>query len=227
MKTHIAAALALILSTSAGLAGSFTEPPVDPVVPTPAPPAYNWTGAYAGVGIGYLRQRDRSPGASFVLSPTNGAQLSALIGYNWQGTGPLVVGGEAMIAGGRVRGSGLCSNTAFTCSSSVGTTAALRMRIGVAQDRTLFFMTAGLAHMSVTHRTERQPDPGLTSVTRSRGAWTVGLGVEHAMMNGWNIRGDVEAYRLRGGTYILDNNLNYSPRRGQATAARLTLVRRF
>jgi len=189
--------------------------------------AFNWTGGYAGVGIGYLRQRDTERAPGFVLAPARGAQLSALIGYNWQGAGAFVVGGEMMVAGGSVRGNVPCGNPAFNCATRVGSTAALRLRLGVANDRTLVFMTAGVARMSVTHSTELQPVPGLTSVTVGRNASTVGVGIEQAMMNGWNIRGEVEGYRLRAGTYILDNNLNYSPPRGRASAARLTLVRRF
>lgn len=228
MKRFCIAAALLALTTSAGLAGSLADPPVEPMVPAPAPqPAFNWTGAYAGLGLGLMNQRDTAPPGGFVLAPARGGELSALIGYNWQGDSAFVFGGEAMIATGRVRGAEPCSNPVFECRSSVGSTAALRLRLGVAQDRTLFFITAGVAQMSVTHSTELQPSPGLTSVRRGRSAATLGIGIEHAMAGNWNIRGDIETYRLRGGTYILDNNLDYSPARGNATAARLTLVRRF
>lgn len=224
----LAAAFALLsLGATAAHAGGRIVPIEPPVIPPAPPAAFNWTGAYAGLGIGMLRQSDTPEIGTRVLAPARGAQLSALLGYNWQGAGAFVLGGEVMIAGGNADGAEPCANAAFSCATDIGTTAALRLRLGVAQDRTLFFVTAGVARMSVTHSTELQPAPGLTSVSVNRNAATFGIGVEHAMLNGWNVRGDLEAYRLRSGTYTLDNALNYNATRGTATAARLTLVRRF
>lgn len=228
MKSTLAALAVVVATSSAALAGGNVVP-VDPIVPPPPPaPVFNWTGGYAGLGIGMLRQSDTAAGgAPFVLAPARGGQVSALLGYNYQGAGAFVIGGELMVAGGSVDGAEPCANPVFECATDVGSTAALRLRMGVAQDRTLFFVTAGVARMSVTHSTELQPVPGLTSASVNRNATTFGIGAEHAMTNGWNIRGDLEAYRLRSGTYILDAGGNYSASRGTATAARLTLVRRF
>ena len=227
---QVLAALALI---SMSATGAYADSKMDlapkrVVSPPPVVATYNWTGAYAGLGLGYLRQSDTQFSPTRILAPARGAELSVLLGYNFQGATPLVFGGEIMLAAGSVKGDEPCANPAYTCASEVKTTAALRGRVGFAQDRTLFFMTAGVAKMSVTHSTDNSPAlPGLTSVSDNRTALTLGLGVEHAMMNGWNIRGDVEGYRLRGGNYTLDAGLNYSPPRGTAIAARVTMVRRF
>jgi outer membrane immunogenic protein len=230
MKRICTALTALVVGVSPALAGGYGVAPTEPVVHTQvhAAPAFNWTGGYAGLGIGMMRQSDTAlNGPAFVLAPARGSQLSGLLGYNYQGAGAFVFGGELMVAGGSVDGAEPCDNASYECATDVGTTAALRLRMGVAQDRNLFFVTAGVARISVTHSTEQQPSPGLTSVTVNRNATTFGIGVEHAMLNGWNIRGDLEAYRLRSGTYPLDFGLDYSTSRGTASAARLTFVRRF
>jgi outer membrane immunogenic protein len=229
MQRFVTTLAALTLSATAAFAGGRVTP-VEPIVqpPAPAAQAFNWTGAYAGLGIGAIRQSDTARnGPGFVLAPARGGQVSGLLGYNWQGAGPLVLGAEVMIAGGSVRGSAPCANPAFVCATSMGTTAALRLRLGMAQDRTLVFVTAGLARAEIRHSTEAQPFPGLTAVSLGRNGVTMGIGVEQAMAQGWNLRGEIEGYRFRSGTYTLDFGSDYSASRGVATAARLTLVRRF
>ena len=56
--------------------------------------------------------------------------------------------------------------------------------------------------------------------------WTVGLGIEHAMANGWNLRGDLEHYRFRTADYTFTGEPPFSTRT-RANVVRLSLVRRF
>ncbi|ATX65865.1 outer membrane protein [Roseinatronobacter bogoriensis] len=73
---------------------SKTGPSVqEPVVSTPAPPAaparFNWTGGYAGAGIGYGEMNFRGDGSS------SDAVASLFAGYR-QDLGNVVLGGEAL-----------------------------------------------------------------------------------------------------------------------------------
>jgi outer membrane immunogenic protein len=78
--------------------------------------------------------------------------------------------------------------------TNVRSLASLRGRVGFAADRTLVFLTAGPAIGNVRHEAV-----GLDSVriVRNANGVVVGVGVEHALANGWNLRGDLEHYRFR------------------------------
>jgi outer membrane immunogenic protein len=224
--TALATTCALVAATGAAQAGSYTPVPVEPPVYTPEAPArFNWTGAYAGLGLAYGRARHTltAGGAPNAFPDGRGGMASVLLGYNWQGAGALVVGGELMLSAGRMNGSGPCPNPLSVCTSSVGNLAAARLRLGVAQDRTLVFMTAGLASASVRYTATS----ALISVADSArvNGWTVGLGVEHAMANGWNLRGDLEHYRFRAANYTFPGEPFTA--RARANVVRLSLVRRF
>jgi opacity protein-like surface antigen len=233
MKPALAAAalsgLALFpaLFPGAALAGGNVVP-VEPVVIAPAPaPTFDWSGAFAGFGLGYGQARHRSvaplPAGAFPAS--RGAVGSLLMGYNWQGAGRLVLGGEVMLSGGRMHGAARCPDPVATCTSTLGTMAAARVRLGLALDRTLVFATLGAATAEVRYTAA---SPVLGDAARGRvNGWTAGLGIEQAMTNGWNLRGEIEHYRFGTGRYSFPVLPASVRTRTEANVVRLTLVRRF
>lgn len=91
------AAVAGLVATEA-VAGdmSKTGPSIqEPMVSTPAPPAaparFNWTGGYAGAGLGYSDMNFRGDGSS------SDAVASLFAGYR-QDLGNVVLGGEAILS---------------------------------------------------------------------------------------------------------------------------------
>lgn len=150
--------------------------------------------------------------------------MSLLGGYNWHGSGNLVWGVEGALTGGAIDVSAPCTNPLWTCASTINYLATIRGRIGVAQDRTLFFATLGPALGSIRNSTQLGAGVPFQD-TRTVAGMTLGIGFENARASGWNLRGDLEYYRFRDTTYNLD--VPYVGNRTTAAVARLSLVRRF
>ncbi len=223
MQKLITAAVALALGAGAAHAGSLTTP-VDPVISVPFMPApavrMGWAGGYAGVGLSYGRATYRTETAPGFWPNGSGFGLGALAGYNWQ-SGSLVYGVEGHISAQRIRGS---TDTAVgEVRTDLSSLASLRGRVGVASDQTLFFVTAGPAIGRVTHRAV---DAGL-SETNSVNGFMVGLGVEQALGNGWNLRGDLEHYRFRTRDFNTAGPGSFPGVGTRANVARISTVFRF
>lgn len=220
-----AATAALTLGAGTAHAGGPTVVVADPVIVAPPPPAaYSWAGAYAGFGLGYGQTSFSFTGVPAGTFPSaRGPVASLLLGYNWQGASPWVIGGEVMLSAGRVRGSTACVAPGLTCSSALDNMAAARLRLGYAQDRTLLFVTLGAASGTERFRIT----DGLVTLTSSArvSGWTAGVGIEHAMRDGWHIRGDLEHYRFRRANHQIGPTPFTSQNR--TNVVRLSLVRRF
>jgi outer membrane immunogenic protein len=186
-----------------------------PPQPTPAP-VWSWAGFYVGGNAGYSVGRDpialtnpssgsptitpAGPLDFFKLAPTGGL-VGGQIGYNWQ-TGNLLLGVEGDWQWAHQADSACvqeCSfffNTASALNyqqtlTSFGTA---RTRIGFAQDRWLWYVTAGGALGRVEDNFSfLETGPGLaitggTIATHNRGGWVVGGGVETALAGPWSAK---------------------------------------
>jgi outer membrane immunogenic protein len=173
---------------------------------------YNWSGFYAGFNVGGAwgnsdvssavvntngsnvsdNQRSNQRFLSAVDSPRlkpSGFTGGGQIGYNYQ-IDKWVLGIEADFSYFGLRDSR--TDTApfpflggtFTTTNSVKTDwlATVRPRLGYAFNRTLLYVTGGLA------ATEdfRESESGSSSKTKA--GWTVGGGVEHAFLNNWSAK---------------------------------------
>ena len=168
-KVLTAAALAvLMMSTAASAADNI--PPARSYTPYVAvSTVYNWTGFYAGINGGYSWGRGDStayfggvPLAS-ASGSSSGFVAGALAGYNWQGNSPLVLGIEADL------------NTV----KDIPWTSSVRGRVGYAFDRWLPYVTGGAAWAKVNFDL-----PG-TSWSETRFGWALGGGVEYAFNRNW------------------------------------------
>lgn len=221
MKLALSAAVSAACFTTTALASG-------PIAPPPAPPpvivssAYDWSGPYVGLGLTYGRG-----GMDDAVSPPDnpdsaGFGVGVLGGYNWQ-RGNLVFGAEVALDFAGRSGDNDCGiGGGFTCQTLENNNASIRGRVGVAQDRTLFFVEAGYATDQRTIQHSLLGVPFFSATARFNGPM-IGVGFERAMgRNGdWRLRGDLEHYMFGTqtfGPYTIDGDL---------TLARLSWIRRF
>lgn len=176
MRTSLIAAALAAFAGSSALAADLPAPPSF----DPPPPAFSWTGFYAGGNVGGVWA---SPSSSVI----GGGQ----IGYNWQ-PGWLMLGAEADIEGMRLRHSALLTNTighSITSNTSVDYLGTVRGRTGVAFSRWLAYATGGLAYTTINH-----DGAGVTGVSGNysgsdnKVGYTVGGGLEWAFLDRWSAK---------------------------------------
>ena len=213
---------ARIVAASVALAfGSTAVRAADLAVKAPEPPAYSWTGCYAGLNLGggtagtnfsstvdpgtHLLDPDPAVVAASGGGAANAIGLAAggQAGCNWQ-SGTVVLGLEGDFD--YFRSSPNFSNntntlsdgvTPFTISQSLTTDflSTLRPRVGIAADRNLAYVTAGVAFTRVSY-TESYSDgaapPGAGTATASKYlvGWTAGAGWEYAFADHWTVRAE-------------------------------------
>jgi outer membrane immunogenic protein len=193
--------------------------------------AYNWTGFYAGVNAGYgwgntntdisfLPSAVAFGEAPFTINSSPSGFIGGIqAGYNYQ-FGKWVLGIEADISGASITGSG--GNNALlrfpsgainpgafsTVSQKMDWFGTVRPRLGVTPiDRVLVYATGGLAygHVSYSTLTQFPATPpiqyqGTDSTTRV--GWTVGGGLEWALMGNWSVKAEYLYYNLGTDTII-------------------------
>lgn len=219
MKRTLLASTAALLIAAPAFAADLPSRQAAPA-PFVAPPAFTWTGFYAGVNAGWTQNEAKvtnrgftgtgGAGAypSFSTSKRGGFIGGLQAGYNQQ-FGNFVAGLEADInfLGNRrgtgaeaVAGLGAAGITGVTASNRLDWLGTVRARAGVAFDRVLVYGTAGLAFGA--------PDQRLTITNAAGGAthfgsknetkvgWTVGGGIEYALLDNLTIRGEYLYYDL-------------------------------
>jgi outer membrane immunogenic protein len=152
-------------------------------------PGFSWTGFYLGVNGGYA-WGDTSWSSTGVDTnyKVKGGLFGGTVGYNLQ-TGLWVWGAEgdfdfAQMTGSSNTGLGVCSGTG--CETRINWLATGRGRIGYANwDRWLPYITGGAAMGAI----KMTPNTGLNE-TKSRLGWTVGAGVEYAMLSNWSLKAE-------------------------------------
>lgn len=197
------AALAAVLITSSVQSADLPRKEAAPApAPVFTPPVFTWTGFYAGVNAGWAGRRER---VGFGVVPglnnpnigsirKNGLTGGIQAGYNWQ-FGSLVYGVEADLQYANLSGSlgpvGLAGGGTATASNKLNWYGTLRPRLGFAINRTLIFVTGGLAWGKTAYRLSSTDGVGNTftmNSTKTRIGWTVGGGVEHALTDKWSAK---------------------------------------
>lgn len=149
-------------------------------------PAFTWSGFYLGLQAGY--GWGTTEAATGTLSSfnqaysydTSGALGGVHAGFNWQAQ-QLVLGVETDIEFAGIDGSGT-GTLGSRYSSSVDVLGSFRGRLGFAADRTLFYITGGLAYGDIATK-------GTDLATSDwRTGWTFGGGIEHAFAPNWTAR---------------------------------------
>jgi outer membrane immunogenic protein len=186
MKRFLLASAGVILAGSMGAASAadLSRPP--PMV-TKAPyyaPYYNWTGFYAGIngGYGFGSSNWSALASSFDV---NGGMFGGQIGYNWQ-FGQFVYGLEGDGDWTDLRGTGNALGCVATvCKTRNDFLATARGRIGYAADRWMPYLTGGLAVGNI-----RTTTPGFSGIDQTNAGWTVGGGLEVALVGNWTAKAE-------------------------------------
>lgn len=168
--------------------------------------AYNWSGFYVGLnGGGGMASADHLDPDRFLAANTKFQQAFGTVGlqsgYNYQ-IGSSVIGLE-----GDYNWVGLDKTKLFALNNGIGSTAnfkfsefgTLRARGGLALDRTLLYVSAGVAFAHIQNRDafdafDGQGRPTTPCCIASEDKWKAGLavgaGVEFALSQNWSVKGE-------------------------------------
>lgn len=203
MRKHfLLSASALMISSSLAYAADLPRRDApSPPEPVAELPIFTWTGFYVGANIGWGGHRSRLRRTNTV--PTGFPALGQIrsnsligglqAGYNWQ-YGAMVLGLETDFQASGASGNlnrVLAGGSRSAASSSVGWYGTLRPRIGYTFDRTLLYVTGGLAYGKLKSRVSGVDGFGntfSTSTGPNRVGWTIGAGVEQAISQHWSAK---------------------------------------
>jgi outer membrane immunogenic protein len=209
MRRYTLAALTAAAGLAIGLVQTASAADIArPVYKAPVMiPAYNWSGFYIGGNVGYGWGDLNATAFGFGLSDSvNGWFGGGQIGYNWQGIGsPWVFGIEVDSQWANIDrnvttiGAGVVANS-FSTLNYFGTA---RARVGYAWDRVLVYGTGGLAWGTNEVGLNVAVGPWAAGVSQSNThvGWTVGGGVEWALVDNWTAKVEY--------LYVKLNNENY------------------
>jgi outer membrane immunogenic protein len=192
MKSILLAGLAVLTLSGTAIAA-------DVVVQEPAA-AYNWIGGYVGAMAGYAWGRSSYsekyyPGYHVDYNP-DGFIGGAYAGYNWQLNNNIVLGGEADIYGGDIKGDNKyyrpdgTPDHDGTGSAKLTAAGSLRARLGYAADRFMPYATGGVAFGRFKYGAEIPYYGSGFSTSKTFTGWTLGAGIEYAFKD--NLIGRVE-----------------------------------
>jgi outer membrane immunogenic protein len=150
-------------------------------------PGFSWTGFYAGINAGYgWAKSDWSSAITTGSTKPKGVLAGLTLGYNLQ-TGSWVWGLEGDIdysgmKGSDASGTGACA--APGCETKNTWFGTARGRLGYAGwDRWLPYITGGAAFGDV-----KMTSAATTSETKTKFGYTLGAGVEYALMTNWSAK---------------------------------------
>jgi outer membrane immunogenic protein len=199
----IALVLSLVIS-----AGATKQALSDGMYVPSARPTFNWSGVYLGATAGYangFHSYDDLAGAflgypGLANDQSQGFAGGGTLGINWQ-DGTLVYGLETDIDwlsnnSKYVDPNGAINNFYPSETNRLDFLGTVRGRLGLAVDRTLLYVTAGLAYgevkNTVQYNSSKFPTFNTPSfdVSSTRIGWVVGSGLEHAWTPNWTFKGE-------------------------------------
>ncbi|HWV44033.1 outer membrane protein [Pseudorhodoplanes sp.] len=159
----------------------------------PVVTAYNWSGFYIGGNVGYGWGRGDFDNLAGYSWNQDGVFAGGQIGWNWQGAGsPWVWGVEVDSQWANMKDSvtvaaGPLVANAFSELNYFGTA---RLRLGYAWDRAMLYATGGLA-WGTNEVGASLALPGVFvsgTASDTHVGWTVGGGVEWALLDNWSAK---------------------------------------
>ena len=209
--------IALGLVNALGANAADLASPVGLPVYIPSP-SFTWSGAYVGVTAGYangFHSFDDLAGA-FLGYPglsndqSKGFAAGGTLGVNWQ-TGSLVYGLETDLSWLSNKTTYVDPNGAINSfypseTNRLNDLGTVRGRFGLAVDRTLLYLTAGLAYGDVAntavYNSLKLPTSNTPyfNIDSTRIGWVVGSGLEYAMAPNWTVKGEAIYAQLNSTT---------------------------
>jgi outer membrane immunogenic protein len=205
---------AVALATMA-LSGAATAADVDVAAPVYRVRSYapfSWTGFYIGVhGGGDWFSKDwfvpltATNIAAFCLGcpgsagshTASGWLAGGQVGFNYQ-IAWFVGGIEAQVSATKLEGSNAIPFfPAISVNSKTDTIGTFAGRIGIAMDRTMFYLKGGGAFAHDTFWTSTAGAPILSSLTDTRWGWMIGVGLEWAFLDNWSVKAEYNHLEFR------------------------------
>jgi len=184
----VAASLVLLAARSAMAADLTVRAPARTFVP-----AYGWAGCYVGAegGAAWGQSRhDTALGSTSDAYTVAGGMAGGTVGCSYQ-AGAWVLGLEGDLSWTNKRGSAAevaPFPAAFTSETREDWLATVRGRLGWASQRWLFYVTGGYAGAAVEAGVVN-PTIGLdVTDTKTRSGFTVGAGIETAIVGNWTVK---------------------------------------
>lgn len=200
MNRLLLASTFLFATGSAALAADAVTYEVAPEAPLVA--AFNWTGAYVGVHLGYGRadatviDLDDYSFSSFGDTEfdfdADGFLGGVHAGYNWQ-AGSLVYGFEADVTASDINNTvanSMIPGSDESFSTSIDWFGTARARLGYAAGRFLPYVTGGVAFGDIESSYD-DDDVGQDHHAVASDVvwgWTAGAGIEYAVTDAWSLR---------------------------------------
>jgi outer membrane immunogenic protein len=142
-------------------------------------PIYNWTGLYFGInGGGAFGTSAWDLTGSRDIS---GGFIGGTIGYNYQ-VGQAVFGVEGDIDWADINGT-TTTGCPLGCKTSDSWLSTARGRLGYAADRFMPYVTGGAAFGDI-----RASTPGFGTQSSDKAGWTLGAGLEGALVGNWTAK---------------------------------------
>ena len=180
MKKIALATLIVLAAPVAALAGGPATPVVEPMVSAPAPmmmatPSSDWTGAYAGVKLGF----GHSSTSGGLVNPSGKMHIGgADLGYR-RDTGAFVIGAELSYDRDNIN--------VKAADSQIKNRTALKLIVGKSMGQTLFYGTVGVTRANAT----------LAGMSGSDTGYTAGIGADYALTQKVTLGGELTTDRYK------------------------------
>ncbi|MGX5842955.1 outer membrane protein [Mesorhizobium sp. ArgA1] len=187
MKTILLAAAFILAPVGIASAADINE--TSPVA------AYDWSGLYAGVHFGYAAGKSNLfiadlGGVPDINAPVDPSGFigGVHIGVNQELANRFVLGAEADLAYNNVDGLGTFTGAGALLKTDLKWSGSARLRAGYAFDRTLPYITAGVAAAKYEMSVIGSSGNTFPVHDETHLGWTVGAGIEHAFTDRWIAR---------------------------------------
>ena len=194
MKNRLLLATALTALSFSAFAADLPARTAAPYAPAPI---FSWTGFYVGGNVGYISAKTATTDVDYtgdtVQSTGSGVLGGIQAGYNYQ-VGAIVFGLEADLAATSAKPNASTYGGDRLDRHTISALGTVRGRVGYAVDRTLIYVTGGLAYANVKNAGTASIGGGSSPITLSaetsgwRTGYAVGGGIETAIDKNWTVK---------------------------------------
>lgn len=215
MKKTLLSATALTALSFSAFAADLSARTFAPVAPAPI---FSWIGFYVGANAGFIQSKAPATDLSSWWNPNetihssgSGVLGGIQVGYNYQ-VGAIVFGLEADLAAMSTDAKANSNGNDRIDQHKTSALGTVRGRVGYAFDRTLLYVTGGLAYANVKNRVSDRSAPAFNAETTGwRTGYAVGGGVETAINADWTVKVEALYYNLGSNrAQFVDGGTNYA-----------------